>query len=250
MKAARNRYLSDDHEDFTISSRESITRILLGLSPGNVTLSGIFNHGKDVLLTAVLGVDLDENAIYLDINANKERNQEFLRSPRIIFVAYADGAKIQWSTQSIEDVSFEGGPAFRVPLPETLQRIQRRTTFRVSTPIVQPVMCNIPVAPDRELALPLVDLCVEGIGVILPDVADPAIEKSARFEHCSLTHEELYVNELTLAVQNIWQVTLKNGHISQRAGLEFLDVRQKDESLLQRFVFKLERLRNATLKQH
>ncbi|MDP1525531.1 MAG: flagellar brake protein [Rhodocyclaceae bacterium] len=250
MKTARNRYLSDDNEDFTVSSRESIIHLLRGLSHGNVTLSGIFNSGKDVLLTAVLSVDSDEDVVYLDINANEERNREFLRSSRIVFVAQVDGAKIQWSTLSIEDGGFEGGRAFRVPLPETLQRIQRRTAFRVNTPITNPVMCHIPVAPDRELALPLVDICVEGIGVILPDAADPAMVKNARFEHCSLVHEELRINELTLSVQNIWEVTLKNGHVSQRAGLEFIDMRQQDEPIIQRFVFKLERLRISTLKGH
>lgn len=250
MKTTRNRYLSDDNEDFTVSSRESITHILRGLSRGNITLSGVFNDGKDVLLTAVLGVSPDENAVYLDINANEERNREFLRSPRIIFVAQADGAKIQWSTLSIEDARFEGGRAFRVPLPETLQRIQRRTAFRVNTSITHPVICRIPVALDRELALPLVDICVEGIGVILPDVADSAIIKNARFEHCSLVHEGLHINELTLCVQTVWDVTLKNGHVSHRAGMAFLDMHQQDDATIQRFVFKLERLKTSTSKEN
>lgn len=244
---ATNKYMSDDHEDFTVADREAIGNILRGLARQNITLSGTFNAGLDVLLTGVLGVDSRAGVVYLDVNANEERNQEFLKSPRIVFFAFADGAKIQWSSFAIERTQFEGGPAFRIPLPEKLQRIQRRSAFRVGTPITHPVICHIPVAPDREIALPLVDICVEGVGVALPAEPEPAIEKNARFKGCRLEHADLKIAGLTLSVQNIWDVTLKNGHVIQHAGLEFVDIGQRDQPAIQRYVFKLERQRITIL---
>lgn len=244
---AINKYMSDDHEDFTVSDRDAIANLLRGLARRNVTLSGTFNSGLDVLLTGVLGVDAQAGVAYLDVNANEERNQAFLKSPRVVFFAFADGAKIQWSSQEIERAEFEGGPAFRIPLPARLQRIQRRSAFRVGTPITHPVLCHIPVAPGREIALPLVDICVEGIGVALPAEPEPAIEKNARFRNCRLDHADLKIAGLTLSVQNIWDVTLKNGHVIQHAGLGFVDIAQRDQPVIQRYVFKLERQKIATL---
>lgn len=249
MKRSRNRYLSDDHEDFVVSTRESIVNILRGLARDNIPVSGAFNSGTEVLLTAVLGVDPERDAVYLDINANAERNRLFLGSPRVVFTAQANGAKVQWSSFAVEDAVFEGGRAFRVAVPEKLQRIQRRGAYRVGTPITHPVICRIPVAPDREVALPLVDICVEGVGVILPDPPEPAFEKNAQFKHCRLEHKELGVAELTLSVQNIWEVELRNGQSSRRAGLEFIDIRQQDEPVIQRFVYRMEALKIAAKKE-
>lgn len=240
---ARNKYLSDDHSDFTVSGRESIIFILNELARKNVPLSGVFNQGREVLLTGVLGVDTKKNTVYLDVNANEERNQQFLMSPRVIFHATDAGAKIQWACQSIESTAYGGYKAFRIQIPETLQRIQRRNVFRISTPIIHPVICHIPLTPEREIALPLVDICIEGIGVTLPSPQEPAIERNAQFKNCRLEHEHLAVAELTLSVQNLWDVTHLNGTTSRHAGMEFVDIRPKDQSAIQRFVYQLERLK-------
>jgi flagellar brake protein len=248
LNVAKNKYLSDDHEDFTVSDRESIINILRGLARKNITLSGAFNGGTDILLSAVLGVDKDAGVAYLDINANEEFNQQFLKSRRVIFHALSDGAKVQWACDGIENSQFEGRRAFRISLPEKLQRIQRRSAFRVTTPISHPVICRIPVSPDREVALPLVDICVEGIGVVLPSPAEPAIQKNAEFRNCKLEHADLGIVVLTLSVQSVWNVTLKNGSISQHAGLGFVDISPRDQSIIQRFVYQMERHRVATAR--
>lgn len=243
---ANDKYLSDDHEDFTVSARESIINIMRELSRENITLSGTFNSGMEVLLTAVLGVDPKEGMVYLDINANEERNQQFLKSSRVIFYAFSNSAKIQWASYSVESTRFDGSKAFRVPIPEKLQRVQRRSAYRVATPITNPVICRIPVAPGHEITVPLVDICVEGISVVLPSAPEPAIQKNALFKNCRLDHENLGITELTLSVQSIFDVTMRNGTISQHAGLEFVNIRQRDQPVIQRFVFKLELLKRAT----
>ena len=63
MNAAKNRYVSDDHEDFTVDDRDAIVTILRGLTRKGVVLSGAFNAGMDVLLTAVLDVEPKEDVI-------------------------------------------------------------------------------------------------------------------------------------------------------------------------------------------
>jgi c-di-GMP-binding flagellar brake protein YcgR len=248
MNTARNKYLSDDHEDFTVSGRESILGILRELADRNITLSGVFNGGVDVLLTAVLDVDHRAGKVYLDANANEERNEQFRRSERVIFVAQSNGAKIQWVCNLIESVVFEGNKAFLVQIPEKLQRVQRRNSFRVTTPITNPVMCRLPVAPDRELLLPLVDISVEGVGVILPSHPEPAIEKNATFKNCRLEHENLAIAGLTLSVQSTWEVTLENGTQRKQAGFGFIGIPLNTEAAIQRFVHRLERIKIATTR--
>jgi c-di-GMP-binding flagellar brake protein YcgR len=241
MGTANTMNLSDDDNEFTVSDRDEIVLILNGLAVRNIGVSAIFNGGADVLLTEVLGVDASAGVAYLDVNANEERSRQFQAAAKAFFVAYADGAKTQWATAQIEEARFEGRQAFRIPLPVSLRRIQRRNFFRVSTPTANPVICHIPIAPDRIMHLPLVDVCVEGIGVVLLANSDPAFEKNVRFANCRIEHDDLQVAGLTLSVQSIWNVTQADGVQVRHAGLEFSGITRAAQDLIQHFVFKLER---------
>lgn len=241
-------YLSDEHEDFTVSHRKTILSILEALIRRRVTLSGAFNSGSEVLLTAIIDYDADDDVIYLDVNSNAERNDEFLRSERVIFFGFFDGIKVQWTSTGVRSVDFERQKAFAIEIPKKLQRIQRRGSFRIATPVHNPVLCRIRLKPDHEIVMPLVDICAEGVGVTLPDPPDPAVEKNAVFQTCRIEHPDLGVIEVPVVVQSLWEVTLKNGTKSQRAGIEFINIGATRQALIQRYIYKLERekLTNAS----
>ncbi len=232
---------SDNDDEFMVSDLDEIVLILNGLAVRSIGVSALFHSGADVLLTEVLGVDASAGVAYLDVNANEEWNRQFQAAANAIFVAYADGAKIQWASTQIEEARFEGRRAFRIPLPEYLRRIQKRNYFRVCTPTAHPPICHIPIAPDQEMHLQLVDISIEGAGVVLPPKPDPAIEKNARFTNCRIEHNDLHVAGLTLTVKSIWNVTQANGVQVQHAGLEFDGITQADQDVIQHLVFKLER---------
>jgi len=56
--------------------------------------------------------------------------------------------------------------------------------------------------------------------------------------------------EATLRIQNTFEVTLKNGHKSLRSGCQFVDLRPAMQSLIQRYILKLERERIANAPGH
>ncbi|MES2299228.1 MAG: flagellar brake protein [Pseudomonadota bacterium] len=246
MKASS--YVSDNDEEFAIYNRDDIVMILQGLAQKSVALSATFNAGMEVLLTAVIGVDPKRDLVYLDVNANSEFNEHLLASKRVTFNAFFNGAKVMWSSTSVKDAVFEGGKAFCVVVPERLQRIQRRGSYRVNTPIINPVICQIPVKANQVLSVPLFDICVEGIGVVLPSPLAPEFQKFAEFKNCKIEHPDLGEVNVALFVKSIWEITLKNGNKAQRAGLEFADITPGTQSKIQRFVYKMERQLIATTK--
>jgi c-di-GMP-binding flagellar brake protein YcgR len=249
MATAKNRYMSDDHEDFTVDGRDAVVHVLRGMVRKDIVLSGAFNGGREVLLTAVLEVDTELGVVYLDINANEERNQLIRQTKRIIFFANFDGAKVQWASSSIDDDIFDGRKAFRIEIPEKLQRIQRRTSYRVNTPVTNPVTCRIRTAEDRDIQLRLVDISVDGIGVIVPGSFKEDIQKNMEFRNCTIEHSELGTVTVALSVQSLWEVDTRNGDKSQRAGLEFASFQGRAQSNIQRFIFKMEQLLRDTSKE-
>jgi len=239
---------SADDDDFTVYNRDDIVGILRGLARNASTLSATFNHGTEVLLTQVLAVDIQADTIYLDTNANADSNARLLLSDRTFFVSINANATVKWTSAHVHEGMFEERKAFQVALPETLRRIQRRGVYRVATPITHPVMCRMPINDKHEVNAALVDICVEGVGVILPAPDDPAIKRGAQFPNCTITLPNVGVVTVTLAVQAIWEIPLTNGQKSRRAGLEFVSIQPGVQSLVQRYVNKLDCERISTLK--
>jgi c-di-GMP-binding flagellar brake protein YcgR len=235
----------EDDEQFMVYNRREVAGILRDLAKQRDMLSAVFHHGKDMVLTAVVDIDFDSDAVYLDYGPDEDSNRNLLSSERTIFVTVAGGVKVQWLSSSISSVKFKGSDAFKIAIPEKLQRVQRREFYRLPTPIAKPLICKIPVSADKLLEVPLVDISTGGIGVILPDPPDPAIVKGAEFQRCTLDFPEFGTAELVLRVHGVWAVTLKNDSTSQRAGLAFVNPRAGTQSLIQRYMIKLERERIA-----
>jgi flagellar brake protein len=234
---------SDDDKKFIVNNRKEILRILRGLAQDMATVSAVFSAGKDILLTAVVAVDPESDVIYLDTNSNNIYNDPLIRSKRTIFVSVRDGARIQWISTEVGMAEYDGREAFRVPIPETLRHVQKRGLFRIETPRISPVMCTIPLTPEVAIKVPLVDICAEGIGVTLPENAADEIEKGATFENCSLDLPEVGIVPVNLVVTGVWEITLKNGAKSRRAGFGFVDAKSATQSRVQRYINVLQRNR-------
>lgn len=238
----------DDDDNFTVHNRDDIVGVLRGLIRNKATLSAVFNGGSDVVLTQVLEVDPDQNLIYLDTNANAESNANLLLSKRTFFVSISHNSTVKWLCEQIQSGEFEGYKAFRIAIPEKIKNIQRRGVYRIATPIVNPVMCRIPVADGKAVNVPLVDVCVEGVGVILPPPVDPIFVRGAHFKDCLLSLPEIGEVKATMSIQAVWEVTMSNGLPSKRAGLIFMGINAREQSMVQRYVHKLDCQRIATLK--
>lgn len=243
---ADNSPASEDDEQFMVYNRREVASILRDLAKQRDMLSAVFHHGQGMVLTSVVEVDYDGDAVYLDFGPDEDANKHLLSSERTIFVTVAGGVKVQWTSSRVSSVKLKSGPAFKISIPEKLQRVQRRECYRLATPIANPLVCKIPVREAQELELALVDISVGGIGVILPEPCDPAIVKGAEFQRCTMDIPGIGKAEVALRVHGIWTVTLKNDSKSQRAGFAFIDPSPGTQSLIQRYMIKLERERIAS----
>lgn len=232
-----------DESRFLVSNRMEIIRILRGLTQHNEMVSAFFNGGNDLLLTAVLEVDPDNNAVILDYGSNEALNQRILNAEKIIFVTALDRVKVQFVSRRIATASHEHRPAFRIPLPEQMLRLQRREYYRLATPILNPIKCRMPVGQEEVLEFPLVDISAGGIGMIVGSSPDERLTIGALYPGCRIELPGIGELEMTLRIQNLFEITLKNGSKAHRAGCQFIELRASVESLIQRYILKLERER-------
>jgi c-di-GMP-binding flagellar brake protein YcgR len=230
-----------DDARFLVNNTLEIVRTLRGLGKRNEMVSAFFNAGNALLLTSVLDVNPDANAVFLDYGSNDALNRRILDSEKIIFVTSLDSVKIQWISNRMASAMFDGREAFRIDIPGQILRLQRREYYRLTTPVINPLKCRIPTAEGMSVEVALADISAGGIGVIISQPIGVAFEVGSVLPGCRVELPGVGAAEFTIAIQSTWEVTLRNGNKSLRAGCQFVDMRPNIQSIIQRYIIKLER---------
>lgn len=234
-----------EDERFLVRNRLEIVHILRGLQQRRELITAFFNAGSDLILTSVLDVDADRDRVILDYGPSETVNTRIQYSKRIAFVTALDKVKIQFAASGIDTTMFEGGPAFRISIPSQVLRLQRREYYRLTTPMLNPVKCIIPKPDGTTMEVALFDISAGGIGITLPSTPEIALQAGDMFSGSRVDLPGVGTLVCTLCVQNIFENTSKSGQKTLRAGCQFVDLRPAMESLVQRYILKLERERIA-----
>jgi len=241
--------LFSDGEDsqFRIRSKREILSILKGVAQEGARAVLYYDEGNDFILTTTLKVD--EQGMWLDIGSIAASNQRILHSNKIIFISSYHQVKVQFVANRIENVLLDNCAAFYLPLPDSLLRIQRREYFRLTTPASNPLRCIIPVSPPSAMAVPeasiprrevtIMDISGGGVALVC-EAHDTELRPGRIYEDCRISLPGVGTIIVTVKVQNSFEVTLRSGQISKRAGCEFTHLSGEAATLLQRYVAHLQ----------
>ena len=236
-----------DYGQFLLHNRNEILYVLRTLLAGTDNITIYFNEGRDFLLSAVIGID--EHGLTLDYGSSSEMNQRALEADKHFCVTSHDKIRIQFLLRNLRLVTYQGGPAFRAALPDTVLRLQRREFYRLTTPIVNPVKCQIPTDAQGHVLPALVDANVidisgGGLAFVVPP-KDLVLETGTNFADCRVQLPEVGVLITTLEVRNVFDITLRSGLQVTRAGCQFSSLPGPMLTLVQRYIIKVERERKA-----
>jgi len=233
-----------DEGKFRIDSRVEIAFILRALMKSGALVTAYFNNGKEFVVTAVLDVNAETASVILDSGSNRELNERLLKKGEMNVVSSQDGVRVQFAASRVEAVSFEGRLAFRVPLPDALIKLQRREYYRLTTPVLRPLRCEIPSPDGQRIDMVVADISLGGI-CLVGQAAGISLEPDTVLEGCRLVLPDVGPITFGLSVRSSYTVTLKNGMPSRRTGCEFLKMGAQQEAMVQRYIIKLERERRA-----
>lgn len=237
---------ADDEARFQIHSKVEIGFILRSAMQSGEMVSAHFNEGRDSMVTALLVVDNTNGFCVLDAAKDANLNTRLVASSRISFVSRQDRIKIRWEVPRAKLVDFEGQPAIRTPMPESLLKFQRREFFRAETPVMRPVKCSIPLPESRRLDVNLFDISLGGVGLTgFPESF--ALEVTQELKGCSIILPEVGVISVSLQVRNVTETILKDGRMTRRVGCMFVGLPPGSDTVIQRYIIRLERERRAKL---
>ena len=232
---------------FTIRSKGEILSILKGIVQENSRTALYYDEGNDFILTTMLKVT--EQGIWLEVGPTTSSNQRILLSKKIIFISSYHQVKVQFVANHIESATLDTYAAFHIPFPDSLLRIQRREYFRLTTPAANPLKCIIPLthsiikdesgASVSKRELTIMDISGGGVALVC-EVHDTSLLPGNSYENCKIQLPDIGLISATVKVQNSFEITLRNGKRSKRAGCEFIHLNGEASTLLHRYVVKLQ----------
>jgi c-di-GMP-binding flagellar brake protein YcgR len=235
-----------DLDRYMLTGENEIRQLLRDLAEHNELVTLYFGSANDFLLTSVLAVSGE--AVILDYGGNESMNKRVLTSSRLIFITSREKIKVQWNASRIWRVNYQNRPAFCVTVPEGILRLQRREYYRLAAPIAKPLVCNVPVDEEgkQKLAFTVSDISIGGIALHGP-VKQARFEIGKTYRNCDVAFPGLgnLVTDITIA--NVFDVTMRNGSTTTRAGCRFGELRGKNMMLLQRYINQIERERRERM---
>jgi c-di-GMP-binding flagellar brake protein YcgR len=235
-----------DYSQYLLSARSEILFVLRALLPANTRITVYFNDGRDFLLTTLVAIE--EDAIILDCGGDAAMNTKAGEAAKLFCATQLDNVKIQFVVHGLTAVSYEGRPAFRAAIPDTVLRLQRREFFRLTVPITRPLRCILPYEKADgsrvQLEVKVVDISGGGMAIMSPPEGI-GFEADAEFPNCRIELPEVGIVVATLKVCNVFEITLRNGSVVKRAGCQFKSLPGPMLTLVQRYIIKVERERKA-----
>lgn len=241
-------YGTEDLSHYQVHSPKEIIALLRSIGERNQLVRMVISGGNESVVTSILKIDEANRTVIIDCGPTATVNQRIEDSENISFETVLENIRIMFGAPFAERCMYEGLPAFRIALPGSLVRLQRREFYRVPTPISNPVLCTLTMpatteAPATALTMALHN--ISGGGIALVDekkLLDTAIGHI--YYNCKLDLPGGGV-QVDLQVRNSHEITFSNGRSIRRVGCMFVDLPKGADAAVQRYITRLEREQNA-----
>lgn len=238
---------------FGVDDRDTIVLLLRRMVEQRAMLEASLPGGGPGLLTAVLDVDAKRNQMVLDASPHAAVERIILAQPSVSFSARVDRVDVRFSTGQLSKIEFERMPAYRTSIPQSMRYLQRREFFRIEVPAAHPAYCQVLVPasenhPPRDLRTRVYDISGGGLSLFVPPNEENVLTGGEHFSNCRLLLPESSPIIVSLRVRRNFR-TSRRGAMSQTcAGCEYLNLMPAAQSVIQRYLMRLDRERIAREK--
>lgn len=229
-----------EENDFILHDPKEILAVLRDIVERRSRVALYYNEDNSMVLTLLLAAD--ESGVWVDAAASPIDNRHIERSRRIVFVSTHNHAKVQWVSSDTTQGMFQNMPAFFLPLPRKLLRLQRRNYYRLLNNEPDALKCYIriypkPVPGRHEMAI--MDISIGGVALVCVQ-NDVQLEVGARYTDCEIELPGIGSIHPVIEVKNLFEITDRKGVIKRRAGCEFYKPDRDTVMKLQRYVAQMQ----------
>lgn len=237
----------EDEARYLLHDEREIRRVLQSLIEKRILLSAYLAPRNQVLPTALISLSFEDRVLSIDGSRDEATNASVEQAHHVTCVSLIDRIPIQFRLSALVRTSIDGMVAFHAPIPECVLYLQRREFHRLRVPVSEPLSCSLPPRVDGSegppITLPVLDISAGGVCVKVssrPDDFAPGKEL-----HCQLHLPGGDPLTLRMRVRDRFSSLAPNGTETWRAGCQFVALPQAVEAQIQRYIFRLERQRQA-----
>jgi c-di-GMP-binding flagellar brake protein YcgR len=234
-------FSSGKDDKHCIASPKEIEFILHHIADKRLRIALYYGDANDFILTTLLGVD--STGLWLEQSPSNADNRRIIESGKLVFVSSHLQVKVQFTATHARSAEYQGYPAFYLPLPDSLYRLQRREYYRLIAPANEPLRCVIATGKPpgkRPREFTIMDISCGGIGLTCTE-SDAELVPGASYPDCRVDLLELGTINGTVEVKTLIVLTSASGHVHKRAGCEFKNLDGASTALLQRYVMNMQR---------
>jgi len=242
-------FLSTEEDDrCRINSAKEIASILHSIAKNRSRIALYYGNEYEFILTTAL--HLDSTGLYLEQSPYNRENQRIIESNKLVFVGSHTQVKIQFPVSHINSVVYLNQPAFNIPLPNSIYRLQRREYYRLAPPPGAPLRCNLAsedLSAKRLRELTIVDISGGGIGLTYAET-DNSFSVGDIY-YCQIDLPDTGMIKGRIEIKSLASLTSSSGQPYKYAGCEFKNLDGQSAPLLQRYVTDVQRAAKSKLNQ-
>ncbi|WP_305803899.1 flagellar brake protein [Stenotrophomonas sp. YIM B06876] len=232
-------------EKYLVRNPRHIRQLLQSLIDQRSLINAHPGGGDRTFPTAVLELDPDEDFLLLDGSPLQAINQSAEQASHVLCFAQLERVLVRFRLERLQRVVAGNRTSFRAAFPEEFCHLQRRELYRLETPIADSPSCVLPARDGGEaVELRVVDISGGGLALLLPE-GQTLLSLQQRYAGCQLKLPEGPALPVTLIVCNMREQLMANGVHMQRIGLRFDALPRGGDAAIQRYIFRIDRQRNA-----
>lgn len=195
----------EDLSKYRLSTSREIERAFKELIITKEMVTVRAGSSNTTLLTTMLDILPEKGMFVFDKGQDQKINAIIENSKRLFFDANPHQVEIRFASIKAISARYLGESVFAAPIPEVLYRVQRREFFRVDTPIINPISCQVPGRNGIKL-YELFDISIGGLGINDPDLhIDSNLSVFDSIENCILHIPEFGDIKLDLEIRSIYK---------------------------------------------
>jgi c-di-GMP-binding flagellar brake protein YcgR len=227
--------------DYTVHNRFQIINHLTLLYKKKCLI--LLNFGENrTFVTTLAAIEPQKDLVLFDPAPSEHLNSHLLSASKVEFNANFSGIKVHFQGSNIKKTQLGGETFFSMPIPQSIQWMQRRQFYRVRLPLLRSTLVKI-VVEDQFLAdLPFYDISISGFAMVNEfSGLSHFFEKGRKFTGCQLILENFLNQEIEFEVMHVLAFNPNQPDSAQKIGCKFIALKPAAESGIQLYMQRQER---------
>jgi c-di-GMP-binding flagellar brake protein YcgR len=227
--------------DYMVHNKSQILNHLTSLFKKKCLILLSFNENK-TFVTTLAAIEPQKDLLLFDCAPSEHLNSQVLVASQIEFNSNFFGIKVHFQGRNIKMAYLGGDAVFSMPIPQSMQWMQRRQFYRVRLPLLRSTLVKLFVDEQFVADIPLYDLSISGFSLV-NDFSGLAhfFEIGRKFSACRLVLENAFNQEIEFQVINVVPLNPSQPDSAQKIGCKFIGLRPAAESGIQLYMQRQER---------